>query len=196
MAEIKLGQQLMMTPQLQMAIRLLALPLPELLRELPEMVKKAPPLEVTARDVGDTGFEVSVSSDLVVTANDVYPTFSIYGTPVLLTFEAPADQDADDDPMPKGHTAEEIAFARNAAWLVRAIRQRARSFVKLGRAIVTLSPPGTFTDERVEPAKIKLREVAEAVGMHESTLERMTSADQKLRTPRGDLAFASFLKAR
>jgi DNA-directed RNA polymerase specialized sigma54-like protein len=196
MVELKLGQQLVMTPQLQMAIRLLGLPLPKLLLELPEMVKKAPPLETIAREVGDTGFEVCVSNDLVVTANDAYPTFSIYGAHVPLTFEPPADEDADSDLMPKGHTPEEIAFARDAMWLLRAIRQRARSFVKLGRALVALSPPGVFTDEGVEPTKIKLRAVAEAVGMHESTLSRMTSADQTLRTPRGDLTFASFVNAR
>jgi DNA-directed RNA polymerase specialized sigma54-like protein len=50
MTELKLSQQLVMTPQLQMAIRLLSLPLHELLEELPDLVQKNPPLETRPRE--------------------------------------------------------------------------------------------------------------------------------------------------
>jgi DNA-directed RNA polymerase specialized sigma54-like protein len=81
-------------------------------------------------------------------------------------------------------------------WLVRAIRQRARSYLKLARTIVSLVPPEALTDGSTELPKIKLRDLATTLGMHESTIVRMTGADQRMRAPRGDVPFLAFLKTR
>lgn len=198
MTELKLSQQLVMTPQLQMAIRLLALPLGKLREELPELVAKTPPLETRDRGAAPAEEwnplpEVFVSRDLVVTANDAYPSFVVYGTEVPLVLDPSIEQT---EFAMTDHTPEEIAFARGAIWLVRAIQQRARSYVKLARVLVEKSPKEVFTHAACVPSAMKLRDLAEAVGMHESTITRMVSSGQTMRTDRGDLTFKAFVKSR
>src|SRR5690606_22668148 len=57
--QLKLGQQLTMTPQLQQAIRLLQLSTLDLQAEIQEALDSNPMLEVTDEDVGDRNSDAS-----------------------------------------------------------------------------------------------------------------------------------------
>ncbi|MCS7266522.1 MAG: RNA polymerase factor sigma-54 [Geminicoccaceae bacterium] len=77
-----------------------------------------------------------------------------------------------------------------ASWLVKALDQRARTMLKVARAIFVRQRG--FLERG--PAGLKplvLREIAEATGLHESTVSRAT-ADKYVATPRGTLPLRYF----
>ncbi len=63
---------------------------------------------------------------------------------------------------------------QNASWLVKALDQRARTIVKVVSEIVKRQQ-GFFDRGVSAMTPMTLREVAEAIGMHESTVSRVTS---------------------
>ena len=63
---------------------------------------------------------------------------------------------------------------QNASWLVKALDQRARTIVKVVSEIVKRQQ-GFFERGVSAMTPMTLREVAEAIGMHESTVSRVTS---------------------
>lgn len=63
---------------------------------------------------------------------------------------------------------------QNASWLVKALDQRARTIVKVVSTIVERQR-GFFTEGVSALKPMTLRDVAEAIGMHESTVSRVTS---------------------
>jgi RNA polymerase sigma-54 factor len=70
-----------------------------------------------------------------------------------------------------------------AAWLVKSLDQRAKTVLKVAREIVALQD--AFLVHGVQHLKpITLKTVAEAIGMHESTISRVTS-NKYMATPRG-----------
>jgi RNA polymerase sigma-54 factor len=70
-----------------------------------------------------------------------------------------------------------------AAWLVKSLDQRAKTVLKVAREIVALQD--AFLIHGVQHLKpITLKTVAEAIGMHESTVSRVTS-NKYMATPRG-----------
>lgn len=72
---------------------------------------------------------------------------------------------------------------RSAQWLIRSIDQRRKTIVKVTESIV--EKQRDFFDKGIEYLKpMILRDVAEAVGMHESTISRVTS-NKYVHTPRG-----------
>ena len=72
---------------------------------------------------------------------------------------------------------------RSAQWLIRSIDQRRKTIVKVTEAIV--AKQRDFFDKGIEHLKpMILRDVAEEVGMHESTVSRVTS-NKYVHTPRG-----------
>ncbi len=72
---------------------------------------------------------------------------------------------------------------RSAAWLIRSIDQRRKTIVKVTECIV--EKQRDFFDKGIQYLKpMILRDVAEAVGMHESTISRVTS-NKYVHTPRG-----------
>ena len=72
---------------------------------------------------------------------------------------------------------------RSAQWLIRAIEQRRRTIIKVTECIV--DKQREFLDNGVAYLKpMILRNVAEAVGMHESTISRVTS-NKYVHTPQG-----------
>jgi RNA polymerase sigma-54 factor len=72
---------------------------------------------------------------------------------------------------------------RSAAWLIRSIDQRRKTIVKVTECIV--EKQREFFDMGIEYLKpMILRDVAETVGMHESTISRVTS-NKYVHTPRG-----------
>jgi len=72
---------------------------------------------------------------------------------------------------------------RAAAWLIKSIHQRQRTLYKVSQSIVRLQ--GDFFDRGVANLKpMVLRDIAEDVGMHESTISRVT-ASKYMHTPHG-----------
>jgi RNA polymerase sigma-54 factor len=72
---------------------------------------------------------------------------------------------------------------RSAQWLIRSIDQRRKTIVKVTQCIV--EKQREFFDRGIDHLKpMILRDVAETVGMHESTISRVTS-NKYVHTPRG-----------
>ncbi|MEC7525571.1 MAG: RNA polymerase factor sigma-54 [Myxococcota bacterium] len=84
------------------------------------------------------------------------------------------------DPKAKEYIQNKL---RSAQWLIRSIDQRRKTIVKVTECIV--EKQRDFFDKGIEHLKpMILRDVAESVGMHESTISRVTS-NKYVATPRG-----------
>jgi RNA polymerase sigma-54 factor len=84
------------------------------------------------------------------------------------------------DPSAKEFVGEKL---RNAQWLIRAIEQRRKTIIKVSECI--LEKQHDFFDKGVSELKpMILRDVADAVGMHESTISRVTTG-KYLHCPQG-----------
>ena len=84
------------------------------------------------------------------------------------------------DPKAKEYIQNKL---RSAQWLIRSIDQRRKTIVKVTECIV--EKQREFFDKGIEHLKpMILRDVAETVGMHESTISRVTS-NKYVATPRG-----------
>ncbi len=90
--------------------------------------------------------------------------------------------------------AQAVSFAnqclRSAHWLTRSLDQRARTIVKVASAIVTRQR-AFFDGTAQHVSPLTLREVAEDIGMHESTVSRVVS-NKALSSPRGVFPFRAF----
>src|SRR6478672_9135311 len=72
---------------------------------------------------------------------------------------------------------------RSAMWLIRSIHQRQRTIYKVTESIVKFQRD--FLDKGIAHLKpLILRDVAEDIGMHESTVSRVTTA-KYVHTPQG-----------
>ena len=93
--------------------------------------------------------------------------------------------------------AEEKAFLsdcmQSASWLVRSLDQRARTILKVTQEIVR-QQDGFLRDGVTHLKPLNLRTVADAVGMHESTISRVT-ANKFMATPRGVFELRYFFNA-
>ncbi|MFY9624689.1 MAG: RNA polymerase factor sigma-54 [Rhodoplanes sp.] len=79
---------------------------------------------------------------------------------------------------------------QSAAWLVRALDQRAKTILKVATEIVRQQE--AFLTNGVEQLRpLNLKTVAEAIGMHESTVSRVT-ANKSMATPRGTFELKFF----
>lgn len=84
------------------------------------------------------------------------------------------------DPKAKDFISEKL---RSAQWLIRAIEQRRRTIIKVTECIVEKQKD--FFEKGVAFLRpMILRDIAEAVGMHESTISRVTS-NKYVHTPQG-----------
>ena len=84
------------------------------------------------------------------------------------------------DPSAKEFVGEKL---RNAQWLIRAIEQRRKTIIRVTECIV--EKQREFFERGVAHLKpMILRDVAEAVGMHESTISRVTT-NKYVHTPQG-----------
>ncbi len=84
------------------------------------------------------------------------------------------------DPSAKEFIGEKL---RNAQWLIRAIEQRRKTIIRVAECIV--EKQREFFERGVACLKpMILRDVAEAVGMHESTISRVTT-NKYMHTPQG-----------
>jgi RNA polymerase sigma-54 factor len=84
------------------------------------------------------------------------------------------------DPQAKEFIGEKL---RNAQWLIRAIEQRRKTIIRVTECIV--EKQRDFFEKGVAYLKpMILRDIAEAVGMHESTISRVTT-NKYVHTPQG-----------
>jgi len=79
---------------------------------------------------------------------------------------------------------------RSANWLARSLDQRARTIVKVASAIVTRQR-AFFEGTARHVSPLTLREIAEDIGMHESTVSRVVS-NKALSAPRGVYPLRAF----
>jgi len=93
-----------------------------------------------------------------------------------------------------GENKEFIATRMNAAnWMIQALEQRRQTMLKVMNFIVDRQRD--FFDKGVQYLKpLTLREVAEGIGMHESTISRVTN-EKYVQTPRGVLPLKFFFSA-
>ncbi|GFO70699.1 RNA polymerase sigma-54 factor [Geomonas limicola] len=72
---------------------------------------------------------------------------------------------------------------RSAIWLIKSIQQRQRTIFKVAKSLVKFQRE--FLDRGIEYLKpLVLRDIAEDIGMHESTISRVTTA-KYMQTPQG-----------
>jgi RNA polymerase sigma-54 factor len=84
------------------------------------------------------------------------------------------------DPSAKEFIGEKL---RNAQWLIRAIEQRRKTIIRVAECIV--EKQREFFEKGVANLKpMILRDIAESVGMHESTISRVTT-NKYIHTPQG-----------
>lgn len=93
--------------------------------------------------------------------------------------------------------AEEKAFLsdclQTASWLIRSLDQRARTILKVTQEIVR-QQDGFLRHGVTQLKPLNLRTVADAIGMHESTVSRVT-ANKFMATPRGTFELRYFFTA-
>ncbi|MGB5697570.1 MAG: RNA polymerase factor sigma-54 [Polyangiales bacterium] len=95
-----------------------------------------------------------------------------------------------DNPKAKEYIQDKL---RSAQWLIRSIDQRRKTIVKVTECIVEKQQD--FFDKGIEHLKpMILRDVAETVGMHESTISRVTS-NKYVHTPRGTFELKYFFNS-
>jgi RNA polymerase sigma-54 factor len=96
----------------------------------------------------------------------------------------------------KHSDAEKAYFAealQNANWLVKSLDQRARTILKVATEIVR-QQDAFFTDGVQHLRPLNLKTVADAIGVHESTVSRVTS-NKYMATPRGTFELKYFFTA-
>ncbi len=82
---------------------------------------------------------------------------------------------------------------QEARWLIKSLQQRADTLLRVAEAIVRQQSAFLdFGPEAMRP--LVLREIAEEVGMHESTISRVTTR-KYLHTPRGTFEFKYFFSS-
>ncbi|MFK7793206.1 MAG: RNA polymerase factor sigma-54 [Devosiaceae bacterium] len=90
----------------------------------------------------------------------------------------------------KGYLSEQL---QSASWLVKSLDQRARTMIKVGKEIVK-QQDGFFALGVDHLKPLTLRQVADAIEMHESTVSRVTS-NKYIATPRGVFELKYFFTA-
>jgi RNA polymerase sigma-54 factor len=82
---------------------------------------------------------------------------------------------------------------RSALWLIKSIHQRQRTIYKVSKSIVKFQRD--FLEHGIEYLKpLVLRDVAEDIGMHESTISRVTT-NKYIQTPQGLLELKYFFNS-
>ena len=83
--------------------------------------------------------------------------------------------------------------AANANWLIKSLDQRARTILKVSQEVVR-QQDGFFVHGVAHLRPLNLKTVADAIGMHESTVSRVTS-NKYLSSPRGLFELKYFFSA-
>ena len=178
---------LVMTPQLQMAIRMLSMTQDELFAMVDDW-REQHPGAITELAPGDpepiTEEEQDAADEQGIAPwafLDEPPLPAAAPRPDVWVFGNPPQARANPSAVPRikavfddATISRSAADVREASWLARAVRQRARTMEKVVAALVQLRPQMAISLEpdKLEPVDVKA--VADAVGMHESTIERVT----------------------
>ncbi len=177
-----------MTPQLHLALRLLATPLDELPAMLAEWQAKHPgavaPLasgevdpydarerELVAEEPGFQPFFYHDEEPFPQLGADVW----VFGNPprarangrALPRLKAVFDEAA---------MSRSAADARQASWLIRALRQRARTYEQIVGAVLGIRPRLAVAPDPSQVDPVTFGVIAEIVEMHESTIRRVAAA--------------------
>jgi RNA polymerase sigma-54 factor len=82
---------------------------------------------------------------------------------------------------------------RSALWLIKSIHQRQRTIYKVAKSIVKFQRP--FLERGIAHLRpLVLRDIAEDIGMHESTISRVTT-NKYMQTPQGLLELKYFFNS-
>ena len=82
---------------------------------------------------------------------------------------------------------------RSAVWLIKSIQQRQRTIYKVAKSIIRFQRE--FFDRGIEYLRpLVLRDIAEDIGMHESTISRVTT-NKYMQTPQGLLELKYFFNS-
>lgn len=197
----QLGQHLAMTPQLQLALRLLATPT----RALPAMIsewQEAHPGSVIELEHGEADPYDAQERELAA-ENGFEPFFYFDEEPLpqlgadVWVFGDPPRARANGRGLPRFKAVFDDAAmtrsaidVRQASWLVRGLRQRARTYEKIVGTVLSIRPQlATAPDPAlIEPVTIRL--VSESLEMHESTIRR-AAAVCRFQTVHGVMRFTS-----
>lgn len=106
---------------------------------------------------------------------------------VLIRKSYAAEVGGKGDKEAKKYVSEQLA---NASWLVKALDQRAQTILKVAEAIVKQQDMFLLHGIRFLKPLI-LKDIADAIGMHESTVSRVTT-NKFMATPRGTLELKYF----
>ncbi len=99
--------------------------------------------------------------------------------------------DADKDDIPRGYLKEKM---KSALWLIRSIQQRQVTLYKVTKSIVKFQR--NFIDKGINYLKpLVLREVADDIQMHESTVSRVTT-NKYAHTPQGTYELKFFFSGK
>ena len=97
---------------------------------------------------------------------------------------------ADDSGATKAYLEEKL---RGAQWIIRSIDQRNKTIIKVVKSLVKFQEP--FLEKGIQYLKpLVLKQVAEDVGMHESTISRVTT-NKYMDCPQGILELKFFFNA-
>ena len=184
---VKLSQQLAMTPQLQLAIRLLGTPtveLPALIESWqdthPGSIAPLAPGEVDPYDERER--EIAEEEGIPAWFYYDEEPFPSLGADVWV-FGDPPQVRANGRTLPRlkavfddGAMTRSAADIRQASWLVRGLRQRARTYENVVGALIGLRPELAIAPDPSTVAPVRYREIAELVALHESTVRRVVPA--------------------
>jgi RNA polymerase sigma-54 factor len=194
-------EKLVTTPQLQMAIKMLSMSLDELLGEVDRLRKENPLLSIqmrTSRPIGPFPPDLETLPEVYVylRGGDVFVEANVNAMPDIFVGNklVPSIEEENDgtNDLVAQFPDDQKDHARSAAWIARAVQQRAKTYVKIVREIAGRAPMW-FKDEYADPPAGTMRDVAEAVGMHESTITRVLGGDKVLRCERGLVKLADLI---
>jgi DNA-directed RNA polymerase specialized sigma54-like protein len=180
--------KLVMTPMLQMAIRMLQLDQDELFAMIAAW-RAAHPGAIADLAPGEA--EPVSEEEQTAFEEEGVPIWTYLDTPPLpeaspradvWVFGNPPQVRANPGAVPRVRAVfDDATMSRSAvdineaAWVARAVRQRAKSFERIVRALVALAPQLSVALEPDKLAGIDLAALAAQAGFHESTVSRIAS---------------------
>lgn len=181
--------QLLMTPQLQQAIKLLTMPFPEV-----RTLLESEAARLGLRRLTDEEVDPLDEQELAAAAEEERAPFTFsrtaLGSPeadVWLRGEALVSNGS----LPRFVTPSG-GPDKEATWLMRAIRQRAKTFERVAAAIVAANGP-YFATTQDAPTRLSKRALAQELGIHSSTLDRVAHTGM-MESARGLSRFEAFLR--
>lgn len=190
---MKLGSQLVMTPQLQLAISLLSKPHAEVATLLAQHA-------AGLRELGADETDPLDARELEDAREDERAPWLWQRLPMLERVEGQPEADVwlTGDPLVATANgtlpryATDASTTREVAWVLRAVRQRSRTFETIAAVLVAENEVFLRTGDG-KAKQLRFSEAAQRVGMHASTIERVCSVGV-MQSARGFTSFASLTR--